>query len=512
MTRNNVWRAISVALFVFAAALSARSVVAQGVSVPKFVDKPGETYYDFGDHPMRYLENDRVKIGFDLSIGGAVVYLEDKANKSGNMINSFDWGRQIQLSYYSGPNPYVGPNGEKPSSDWAGLGWNPIQAGDCGGYGSRVLDFKYLDIPGGGAYIRTRPMLWPNIGVLAECVFVCVYKLTPNGFELSATIINDRADKTQYLGRTQETPAVYTNAPWYKLVTYLGDKPFENEPLATMVDKGDGKGWPWVGFYTPERWTALVNEKNFGLGVYQPNAVHSSGGFHGGDGAKGLPLGPKETATGYIAPHETTILDWNITRTYKTTFVVGSLDEIRETVYKLAKRDLKTRPEWVFEKDRQNWIYTNTTDEGFPIQGALKINLLPNAEACAQSSEDFWKTKDAPILEVDLALEDVGAVEKKDETLKFVLTPFSPADTIDYLQWSEGDKDQAREREEKHKTRPVLPNIEFSAPVKFDGERRVVRVDLRDVKGYDGAMKRLALLFPARNAKATLYSVRFVEK
>ena len=27
------------------------------------------------------------------------------------MINSHDWGRQIQLSYYSGPAPYVGPNG-----------------------------------------------------------------------------------------------------------------------------------------------------------------------------------------------------------------------------------------------------------------------------------------------------------------------------------------------------------------------------------------------------------------
>ncbi|MBP5621744.1 MAG: hypothetical protein J6X44_06995, partial [Thermoguttaceae bacterium] len=107
----------------------------------KVVDVPGDVPFDYGDEPMRYIENNRVKLGLDLSLGGAVTYLEDKLNHSGNMINSFDWGRQIQLSYYSGPTPYVGPNGEQPSPSWAGLGWNPIQSGDCGGFRSQVLDF-----------------------------------------------------------------------------------------------------------------------------------------------------------------------------------------------------------------------------------------------------------------------------------------------------------------------------------------------------------------------------------
>ncbi|MDR2680871.1 MAG: hypothetical protein LBC47_08705, partial [Tannerella sp.] len=81
------------------------------------------------DSSMRYLENDRIKLGIDLSIGGAVTYLSDRDNGGKNMINSADWGRQIQMSFYSGPWPYIGPNGEKPTDNWAGLGWNPIQSG-----------------------------------------------------------------------------------------------------------------------------------------------------------------------------------------------------------------------------------------------------------------------------------------------------------------------------------------------------------------------------------------------
>ena len=77
--------------------------------------------------PVRYLENDRLKLGIHLGAGGAITYLEDKQRKSGNMVNSFDWGRQIQLSFYSGPKPYIGPNGETPDPTWAGLGWNPGQ-------------------------------------------------------------------------------------------------------------------------------------------------------------------------------------------------------------------------------------------------------------------------------------------------------------------------------------------------------------------------------------------------
>ena len=473
----------------------------------KLAIMPGDKPIDYGAEPMRYVENGRVKLGLDLSLGGAVTYLEDKANKSGNMINSYDWGRQIQLSYYSGPSPYIGPNGEKPLERWAGLGWNPIQAGDCGGHRSYVLEFKRVSDT--EAFLRARPMIWPHSGVPAECVFECRYELMDNGFVLDATIVNNRSDKTQYPSTNQETPALYTNAPWYKLVSYLGDKPFENEPVTTVVDKTDGKGWPWLNYYSPERWSALVNENNYGVGVYQPFSTLTTGGFHGGDGAKGQSLGDKDVATGYIAPLETTILDWNIRRTYRATFIVGSVDEIRSTVYKLAKNDLPETPDWIFKGDRQNWTYRGATDEGYPILDSLKINLKENSQAVARSPEIFWKTENAQKLEIDCALaQDQGGADSI-VTVRF--TPVSPADGVDYLQWSEGAFDRDKDRAEKEKTRPRLPQLYVNVPVKFDGKRRVVSVDLSKVEGYSGAMKSVEIIFPKTNGKATLYRVGFVK-
>lgn len=468
---------------------------------------PGDSIYDYGQDPMRYIENDRIKVGLDLSLGGAVTYVEDKTNKSGNMINSHDWGRQIQLSYYSGPTPFIGPNGEKPSPNWAGLGWNPIQSGDYGQYRSQVLKFEQKD--SSEIFLQTRPMLWPHTGVPAECLFEYRYTLTDNGFVLEATIVNNRSDKTQYTGRSQETPALYTNAPWYKLVSYLGDKPFENEPITVLVDKNDGKGWPWVGYYTPENWSALVNEDNYGIGVYQPFSAEASSGFHGGDEPKGKDLGTKSVATGYIAPREVTILDWNLKRTYKATFIVGSVNEIRETVYKLAQKDHALTPNWIFDVDRQNWSYVNATDEGYPISESLKINLNANEQAVAKSPLVFWKASDASTFKIDAAFKPHEINNKTDDVVTVRLTPVSPADSVDYLQWSEGNKNKEQERVEKEKKFPRLAPVCVDAPIKFDGVRRTIVVDLSSVEGYKGAMKSVEIVFPVRAGKAELFSVGF---
>lgn len=474
----------------------------------KVVNVPGDTVFDYGDEPIRYIENDRVKLGLNLMLGGAVTYLEDKANRSGNMINSFDWGRQIQLSYYSGPRPFIGPNGEKPSDSWAGLGWNPIQSGDCGGFRSQVLSFEKKN--DSTIVLRTRPQLWPHSGVPAECVFECKYTLIDNGFTLDATIINNRSDKKWYGGNHQETPALYTNAPWYKLVSYLGDRPFENEPITVVVDKGDGKGWPWTQYYTPENWSALVNENNFGVGVYQPFSTYTTAGFAGTDDDKGKDLGPKDSPTGYIAPLEKTILDWNIKRTYRATFIVGSIEEIRQTVYALAKKDIPQRPSWIFKTDRQNWTYTNATDEGFPITDSLKINLSSKQSAVAESPRCFWKAENAPILKIDAAFiptDNNGGVEDK---IVVRLYPVSPHDFLDAVQRQR--LDEARKNDPSIKKYPQLTRITKEVPVKFDGQAQTLRVNLADLQGYVGGMQRLELVLPQRDGKAIVSEISFQEK
>src|SRR5690606_114851 len=138
-------------------------------------------------------------------------------------------------------------------------------------------------------FVRAIPMQWPHkTGVAGECEFECLYTLTDNVITLEATIVNHRSDTTQYQACSQEMPAVYTNGPWYKLVTYLGDQPFTDQPTTVVVDKSDNKGWPWVHFYTPENWVALLDDKGYGIGVFQPEVMTFNGGFHPNDSHKGF--------------------------------------------------------------------------------------------------------------------------------------------------------------------------------------------------------------------------------
>ena len=57
---------------------------------------------------------------------------------------------------------------------------------------------------------------------------------------------------------------------WYRLVAVQGAV---GADVATLVGKGDGKGWPWLSFYAPEQWAALVNDAGNGVGLYQPDTA-----------------------------------------------------------------------------------------------------------------------------------------------------------------------------------------------------------------------------------------------
>ena len=254
---------------------------------------------------MSYLDNGQIRLGLDLSIGGAVTWLSD-ANTSANLINSYDWGRQVQLSFYSGPVPFK-PAGAEIKKEWEGLGWNPIQAGDSYHHGSKVLACRN---DGKTLAVKCVPMIWPLNDVPAQCVFECEYRLAGKTVEVTNRLHNQRADLMQYPGRTQELPAIYTNGPWYKLVSYLGAQPFTHGKTTTMVDRHDGKGWPWVSFFAPEQWAALLDANDRGLGVFNAGVYRLSGGFAGAPKGRG---GPKDSQTGYLAPNGDEILDHNIT-------------------------------------------------------------------------------------------------------------------------------------------------------------------------------------------------------
>ena len=348
------------------AGLTAATLVALGLMPP--AASPAEVS-GLPEHnhasQMSYLDNEVIRLGIDLNVGGAITYLSPSGtNKETNVINSHDWGRQVQLSYYSGPVPFR-PPGARLSPNWEGLGWNPIQAGDCFGHTSRVLQHTN---DGRSLYVRCVPMQWPLDNVPGECD--CEVWLALDGPVVKARcrLNNHRSDHTQYTGRNQEMPAVYVNGPFHRLMTYRGDRPFTHDALSrieTRLDK-DGHWGHWTG---TENWAAEVNDAGWGLGIWSPDVCVFDGGFAGEPG-KG---GPLDSPTGYIGPIRPEIIDHNIAYDYRYELILGTLDGIRDYVYQRAPR--AAAPSWRFNRDRQGWHYRNATDAGWPIRGELDIRL-----------------------------------------------------------------------------------------------------------------------------------------
>ena len=309
---------------------------------------------------MSYLDNGVVKVGVDLNHGGAIVYLSRDGGD--NVINNFDFGRQVQLSFYSGPVPFTA-NGQQPAKHWEHLGWNPIQAGDDFDHSSPVLahenDGKIL-------HVKCQPMQWPLNNVPGDCTFDTWLELEGSVVKVRARLNNARKDHKQYRARSQELPAVYANGMFHRVVTYSGDRPFTGDKVS-VVPKSTGKH-PWSSWQGTENWAALLDERDQGIGLITPGRVPFTGGFAGRPG-------PNDTfanSTGYLAGLGQEILDHNITYEYRYEFIIGSLKEIRARAASLRPVSL---PVWTFTNSRHGWHYRNSSDQGWPVKGHLRMNL-----------------------------------------------------------------------------------------------------------------------------------------
>lgn len=313
---------------------------------------------------IKFIENEFIKLGFNMELGGAITYFSEHGKE--NMINSHDWGRQIQMSYYSGPSPFS-PKGVRKREEWKGFCWNPIQSGDCYFNKSKVIDSNFTK---NTAYIKCIPMQWALENYPGDCTFEIWAKLNDKTVDFTCRLNNDREDKNQYKGSV-EAPAVYTTGKYYKCVSYVGEKPFTNDNLTELCNKENRFGWVWLHEYTPEHWSALVDDDNYGLGVFSPRTTYTKVGF---TPTEDMGVGgPKDNPTGYIAPILGFVCDYNVVHTYNYTLMIGSLDEIRTKSYELAKN--LDEKKYVFNGDRHNFSYVNGTDSGYPIKDCLDVEF-----------------------------------------------------------------------------------------------------------------------------------------
>ncbi len=395
---------------------------------------------------MEYLANNHIRLGIDLDLGGAITCLQRIGGP--NMVNSHDWGRQIQMSDYSGPVPYE-PLGKKPQPNWAGLGWNPIQSGDAFGNRSKVISFSKH---GNHLTVTCIPMHWPLNDEPAHCTYTSSITLHGNAAVIHCTVSLHRKDITQYAARPQELPAVYTNGPWYRIFTYSGSQPFTGGALTR-----EPSVFMWRSWMATEHWAALVNKQNRGLGIWEPTAVQFSGGFAGAPGSGG----PHDNPTGYLAPNQMEILDHDIVFQYDYTLIVGSLKQIRSYVYSHTPSESKQPlPNYKFSKSRSNWFYGNASDTGWPISRQLKV--LPKSDNPQIIGPlDLWHAQSSDVLIVRMAIKGGTG------NARLFYRPFNQPNF-----------------DAEH-------SIQFA--VKADGFYHSYRIPLTNAAGYTGAMIQLRL-------------------
>ena len=306
------------------------------------------------DEHIVYVENECIRLGVNLALGGAITYLAAHGKK--NLINSYDWGRQVQLSFYGLPRPYR-PAGVEISSDWAHGAWNPISCGDAFGNRSQMLEYTVGET---SVYVKCRPMLWPLNNVPAECTFETWYRLNGAQVEVTSRINNARSDTTRYPATGQELPAVYTNGEWWKAVTYVGNTPCTGDAL-TVPYTLETECWPPRRLFATEHWSALVNNEDCGLGIWMPSTTQFSTGSYESDGTGG----PKDNPTAYISPHHEEILDHDIQYSFDYVLIVGTVEEIRAAAVarEKARTDLYS---WRFDGCRGHFWYKGITDAGIP--------------------------------------------------------------------------------------------------------------------------------------------------
>lgn len=335
---------------------------------------------------MRYLDNGHIRVGIDLDMGGAITYLS-RSGTTDNVVNSFDAGREIQQSYYSGPNDF---------GYWSGQSWpwNPISVGDQWGNHSQLLDFQ---TDGQTLYTEIIPMQWGGSdpsGTPGDCTFENWVSIEGNVVHVRNRLNNMRADRTWYGPYPQELPAVYTIGRLHRLWTYNGTNPFADEPPVEMPN-----GFMWTTWRATEGWAAQVDAAGWGLGVYHPRCGVISGGFHPQVNAQTILAGPLDDPTSYMAPNHVEILDWNIAYEYAYDLILDTLDNIRAHAYQHAFDPL---PHAVFKNDRAHWTYHNALDSGWPVPGRLEVDV-GRLDPMIIGPECGFRAADCPTVSIRMA-------------------------------------------------------------------------------------------------------------
>jgi hypothetical protein len=260
------------------------------------------------------LSNNRVKVGVDPFTGCGIGLISDmKADPSYNFVNTWDFGRWIQASYY----------GEPDGSNWNGLPWlyNPVQVGSWQNFPATVLSCKKTSpttIEG-----QVIPRNWASQHLTPESVVTLKVTLLADTVNVKVNL--KYTGKQKHPIRNQEIPAAFFNRKLSSLVYYSGSKPWTRESVNYATPGGTSH--PFRPRLT-ENWAGYVDPKNGkGVAVYSPKATFMTSYRVGPD--------TKYASSDcvYLAPLTNFSLQPNSVYSYEFYVAVGSVNEMRNTFY-----------------------------------------------------------------------------------------------------------------------------------------------------------------------------------
>ena len=266
----------------------------------------GRTY---DTQEMLYINNGKIKLGAWLAAGGSICHVErlgedvveyidengsvciDKdvdaskvrvVTEEVNLINIHDLGREIQQSYYANVNE---SHGYAPTDTVLYEGsvlYNPVQAGSAGDKQTQIIDYSYTDTE---IRVKVRPQDWFFNNTQSDSYMENVYTFGENGVLM---VYNRFVNFSQFRGMEkawisgQETPAVYAVYPLNYFYCETTDGVIKDPNLSPMMTSNkktclnesvsDPYCYELSKNKVPDDWVAFVNENNFGIGIYTPNA------------------------------------------------------------------------------------------------------------------------------------------------------------------------------------------------------------------------------------------------
>jgi len=309
--------------------------------LPKIYDSNTFPYL-YKTEDIVWMTNDKIKVGINLGLGGIMTYLSE-INSTTNLINNgYDAGRQIQPDYHVKPDNYK-VEGKVARDIYVNFSYNTIMGGST--YQDRVALLDHKKLGNNSYYVKVRPIMWAFKTELSQCFIEATYTLIDRYVKVNYKYTSFRTDNQVQTNLTAPSgssgfgmPSMFLNPDLKNFKSYTGNSAWTSGSLdSPSVPINSGVN----GVSATEYWGAMVNDSDFGVGVY--NKVFDTDNstniqFKQDEIYAGNPSGEFSNGYSFMQPTKTILVQnaGDFMTTDTAYIVVGTTTQIRNSVYTIT--------------------------------------------------------------------------------------------------------------------------------------------------------------------------------